>query len=50
MNHAALETYMQVALLVQQGHVGQARALAVTIPVDHLRGMALLLANCSRKL
>ena len=50
MNQRALETYMQVAILVQQGQIGQALKLAVTIPVDHLRGRALLLANYSRRL
>jgi hypothetical protein len=43
-------TYMPVAILVQQGQIGQALELAVTIPVDHLRGRALLLANYSRRL
>ena len=43
-------TYMQVAILVQQGQISQALELAVTIPVDHLRGRALLLANYSRRL
>jgi hypothetical protein len=46
----AQETYRQVADLVQQGAIHQARVLAVTIPVDHLRGLALLLVNFSRKL
>ncbi len=50
MNKSALQTYMQVANLVQQGQLGQARELALTIPVDHLRGLALLLANFSRRL
>jgi hypothetical protein len=50
MNKSALQTYMQVATLVQQGQLGQARELALTIPIDHLRGLALLLANYSRRL
>jgi hypothetical protein len=50
MNHTALTAYRQVANLVQQGRTEQARALAVTIPVDHLRGLALLLVNDSRRL
>jgi hypothetical protein len=50
MTAIALQTYRQVATLVQQGQLDEARALAVTIPVDHLRGMALLLANYSRRL
>jgi hypothetical protein len=45
-----LAAYWQVAYLVQQGQLEQARALAVTIPVDHLRGLALLLVNDSRRL
>ena len=50
MNQSALQSYLQVANLVQKGQLDQARALAVTIPVDHLRGRALLLANDSRRL
>jgi len=46
----ALATYRQVADLVQRGQSEQARELALTIPVDHLRGLALLLANYSRRL
>ncbi len=46
----AIQTYRRVADLVQQGRTDQARALALSIPVDHLRGRALLLANYSRKL
>jgi hypothetical protein len=46
----AQETYMQVADLVQQGDIHQARELAVTIPDDPLRGLALLLVNFSRRL
>jgi hypothetical protein len=49
-NEMALETYRQVADLVQQGRTEQARQLAVTIPIDHLRGLALLLVNYSRRL
>jgi hypothetical protein len=47
---AAVQTYRQVADLVQKGQEGRARELAVTIPLDYLRGMALLLANDSRRL
>jgi hypothetical protein len=50
MNTNALQIYLQVANLVQLGQLEQARALALTIPVDHLRGRALLLANYSRRL
>src|SRR6516225_12123158 len=50
MKQRAHWTYMQVAILVQQGQIGQALELAVTISVDHLRGRALLLANYSRRL
>ncbi len=50
MNQSALQDYLKVANLVQKGQLEQARELAVRIPVDHLRGMALLLANYSRKL
>jgi hypothetical protein len=50
MTHFAMETYRQVADLVQQGRMDQARELALRIPVDHLRGRALLLANYSRKM
>jgi hypothetical protein len=46
----AFRTYRQVADLVQQGQHDRARALAVTIPVDPLRGLALLLVNDSRRL
>ncbi len=50
MTQIAVQTYRRVADLVQQGHSDQARELAVRIPIDHLRGRALLLANFSRKL
>ena len=50
MKQRSFETYMQVAILVQQGQISRALELAVTIPVDHLRGRALLLANYSRRL
>ncbi len=50
MNTIAWQTYAAVAELVQQGQTDRARALAVTIRVDHLRGRALLLANYSRRL
>jgi hypothetical protein len=46
----AFRTYWQVADLVQKGQHDRARQLALTIPVDHLRGLALLLANDSRRL
>ena len=46
----AQETYRRVADLVQKGEIVQARELAVTIPIDPLRGLALLLVNFSRKL
>ena len=46
----AFRTYWQVADLVQKGQDERARQLALTIPVDHLRGLALLLANDSRRL
>jgi hypothetical protein len=46
----ALETYRLVIDLVQQGQTHQARELAVTIPIDYLRGHALLLVNYSRRL
>jgi len=46
----ALQTYWEVADLMQKGRSHQARELAVAIPVDHLRGMALLLVNDSRRL
>jgi hypothetical protein len=48
MSKIALETYSRVANLVQQGETDEARALAITIPIDHLRGLALLLVNWSR--
>ncbi len=50
MNTTATQTYSEVAQLVQQGQTDLARALAVTIQVDHLRGLALLLVNFSRRL
>ncbi len=50
MLQSALQLYSQVADLVQKGQIELARELAVTIPVDHLRGRALLLANYSRPL
>jgi hypothetical protein len=50
MREAALDTYRQVADLVQKGQTEQARELAIRIPIDHLRGMALLLVNHSRRL
>ena len=50
MTDLAIQTYRRVADLVQQGQTNQARELAVQIPIDHLRGRALLLANFSRRL
>jgi hypothetical protein len=50
MTEIALQTYLQVAALVQKGQTDQARELAITIPIDHLRGLALLLVNYSRRL
>jgi len=50
MTETALQTYEQVAALVQKGQTDRARELAMTIPVDHLRGLALLLVNYSRRL
>lgn len=49
MTAIAIQTYRQVADLVQQGRSDQARVLALRIPIDHLRGRALLLANYSRR-
>src|SRR5262249_24385671 len=49
-NTTATHTYAEVAQRGQQGHTDRARALAVTIPIDHLRGLALLLVNYSRRL
>ena len=40
----------QVANLPEPGLTDQGRVQAVTIRVDHLRGLALLLANDSRRL
>ncbi|HVS34664.1 MAG TPA: hypothetical protein VMS17_03715 [Gemmataceae bacterium] len=50
MTAIALHTYRQVASLVQQGQTTEARELALRIPIDHLRGRALLLANFSRRI
>jgi hypothetical protein len=50
MDQVALAAYRQVVDLVQQGRTEQARALALTISVDHLRGLALLWVNDSRRL
>jgi hypothetical protein len=50
MKEDALRTYWEVADLMQKGRWEQARELAVAIPIDHLRGLALLLVNFSRKL
>jgi hypothetical protein len=46
----ALQSYHQVADLVQRGQAERARELALTITIDHLRGLALILANDSRRL
>jgi hypothetical protein len=46
----ALQAFHQVADLVQRGQAERARELALTIVVDHLRGLALILANDSRRL
>jgi hypothetical protein len=50
MRAIACRTYAEVADLVQLGEIGRARALALTIQIDYLRGKALLLANYSRRL
>jgi hypothetical protein len=50
MNKSALQTYDEVLDLVQHGQIDQARALAMAISIDYLRGLALLLANFSRRL
>jgi hypothetical protein len=50
MNEIAFQTYWEVADLMQKGRCQQARELAVAIPIEYLRGLALLLVNCSRKL
>ena len=50
MNELAVQTYWEVADLMQKGRCQQARELAVAIPIDHLRGLALLLVNYSRRL
>ena len=50
MSEVALKTYWEVADLIQQGRSQCARQLALAIPIDHLRGLALLLVNYSRKL
>jgi|GEM_PF-4724638 hypothetical protein len=50
MTEIAVQTYRRVADLVQHGDIREARMLAMRIPIDHLRGKALLLANFSRKM
>jgi hypothetical protein len=50
MHEMARETYMKVVDLVQKGQTEQARQLAITIPLDYLRGLALLLVNDSRRM
>jgi hypothetical protein len=47
---SCLQSYRRVSDLVQQGLADEARAVALAIPVDHLRCRALLLANDSREL
>jgi hypothetical protein len=49
-NEIALLAYWEVADLMQKGMCQQARELALAIPIDHLRGLALLLVNYSRRL
>jgi hypothetical protein len=46
----AFATYWEVADLIQKGRSQQARELAVAIPIDPLRGLALILVNYSRRL
>ena len=50
MNEIAFHDYWEVADLMQKGRCQQARELALAIPIDHLRGLALLLVNYSRRL
>lgn len=50
MTKIALLIYSEIAVLVQRGQTDRARALAVAIPIDHLRAKALLLTNHSRRL
>ena len=50
MHEIAFQTYWEVADLMQKGRCQQARELALAIPNDHLRGLALLLVNYSRRL
>lgn len=50
MTESAFQAYWEVADLVQKGRCQQAREIALSIPVDHLRGLALLLVNYSRPL
>ena len=50
MHEIAFQTYWEVADLMQKGESQQARELALAIPLDHLRGLALLLVNYSRRL
>ncbi len=47
---AATDTYWEVANLVQQGRTEDARKLATSIQTPHVRGLALLLVNDSRRL
>jgi hypothetical protein len=49
-SETAFRTYWEVADLVQKGMCRQAMKLALAIPIDHLRGLALLLVNYSRRL
>jgi hypothetical protein len=49
-NEIGFQSYWEVADLMQKGRSQQARELALTIPMDHLRSLALLLVNNSRRL
>ena len=46
----AFRSYREVANLMQKGRCQQARELALAIPMDPLRSLALLLVNYSRRL
>jgi hypothetical protein len=50
LNEIAFHAYWEVADLMQKGRCQQAMELALAIPIDHLRGLALLLVNYSRRL
>jgi len=49
-NEIGFQCYWEVADLMQKGRSQQARELALAIPMDHLRSLALLLVNNSRRL